>query len=175
MSFGDTPITIVGNTVADPELRYTSNGAAVTNFRVATTPRRYDSQSGQYVDGEPLFMSCNVWKQHAENVANTLTKGMRVIVTGRLRQRSFETQQGEKRTVFEVEVDEVGPALRYATAQVTKTTNNGGGGAPSHWSQQPQQPSQQQAQQNLQAAGFQPQGNQQGGFTTQGQDEEPPF
>lgn len=104
MSHGDTPITIVGNTVADPELRWTPNGAAVTNFRVATTPRRYDSQSGQYVDGEPLFMSCNVWKQHAENVANSLTKGMRVIVTGRLRQRSFETQQGEKRTVFEVEV-----------------------------------------------------------------------
>lgn len=174
MSYGDTPITIVGNTVSDPELRYTPNGAAVANFRVATTPRRYDAQSGQYVDGDPLFMSCNVWKQHAENVANSLTKGMRVIVTGRLRQRSFETQQGEKRTVFEVEVDEVGPALRYATAQVTKT-NSGGGGAPSHWSQQPQQPSQQQAQQNLQAAGFQPQGNQQGGFPQQDDSDEPPF
>lgn len=159
MSHGDTPITLVGNTVADPELRYTPNGAAVANFRVATTPRRYDAQSGQYVDGEPLFMTCSLWKQHAENVANSLTKGMRVIVTGRLRQRSFETQQGEKRTVFEVEVDEVGPALRYATAQVTKT-NSGGGGAPSHWSQQSQ---------------HQAQGNQQGGSTTQGQDEEPPF
>lgn len=170
MSHGDTKITLVGNLVDAPELRYTPNGAAVANFRVATTPRRYDAQSGQYVDGEPLFMSCNVWKQHAENVANSLTKGQRVIVTGRLRQRSFETQQGEKRTVFEVEVDEVGPALRYATAQVAKT-NSGGGGAPSHWSQQPQQ----QAQQNLQAAGFQPQGNQPGGFTTQGQDDEPPF
>lgn len=174
MSNGDTPITVVGNLVADPELRYTKNGVAVANFRVATTPRRYDSQSGQYVDGDALFLSCNVWKQQAENAANSLTKGQRVIVTGRLRQRSFETQQGEKRTVFEVEVDEVGPALRYATAQVTKT-NSGGGGAPSHWSQRPQQPSQQQAQQNLQAAGFQPQGNQQGGFATQGQDEEPPF
>lgn len=159
MSHGDTPITLVGNTVADPELRYTPNGAAVTNFRMATTPRRYDAQSGQYVDGDALFMSCNVWKQHAENVANSLTKGMRVIVTGRLRQRSFETQQGEKRTVFEVEVDEVGPALRYATAQVTKT-NSGGGGAPSHWSQRPQQHQQQ---------------GQPGGFTTQGDDDEPPF
>lgn len=175
MSHGDTKITLVGNLVDAPELRYTPNGAVVTNFRVATTPRRYDAQSGQYVDGDALFMSCNVWKQHAENVANSLTKGMRVIVTGRLRQRSFETQQGEKRTVFEVEVDEVGPALRYATAQVTKTTNNGGGGAPSHWSQQPQQPSQQQAQQNLQNAGFQPQSNQQGGFPQQDDSEEPPF
>ena len=174
MSNGDTPITVVGNLVADPELRYTPNGAAVTNFRVATTPRRYDAQSGQYVDGDALFLSCNVWKQHAENVANSLTKGMRVIVTGRLRQRSFETQQGEKRTVFEVEVDEVGPALRYVTAQVTKTTS-GGGGAPSHWSQQPQQSSQQQAQQNLQAAGFQPQGNHQGGFPQQSDSDEPPF
>lgn len=160
MSHGDTPITVVGNTVADPELRYTKNGVAVANFRVATTPRRYDAQSGQYVDGDALFLSCNVWKQQAENVANSLTKGQRVIVTGRLRQRSFETQQGEKRTVFEVEVDEVGPALRYATAQVTKTTNNGGGGAPSHWSQQPQQHQQQ---------------GQPGGFTTQGDDDEPPF
>ena len=175
MSFGDTPITIVGNTVADPELRYTSNGAAVTNFRVATTPRRYDAQSGQYVDGEPLFMSCNVWKQHAENVANTLTKGMRVIVTGRLRQRSWDDNNGARRTVFEVEVDEVGPALRYATAQVAKT--NSGGGQQRHWSQQPQQPSQQQAQQNLQAAGFQTtqQQCQPGGFSTQGKDENPPF
>ena len=162
MSHGDTKITLVGNLVDAPEIRYTPNGAAVANFRVATTPRRYDAQSGQYVDGEPLFMSCNVWKQHAENVANTLTKGMRVIVTGRLRQRSWDDNNGARRTVFEVEVDEVGPALRYATAQVAKTTNNGGwGGQQRHWSQQPQQ--------------NQPQGNQQGGFTTQGQDEEPPF
>ena len=162
MSHGDTKITLVGNLVDAPEIRYTPNGAAVANFRVATTPRRYDAQSGQYVDGEPLFMSCNVWKQHAENVANTLTKGMRVIVTGRLRQRSWDDNNGARRTVFEVEVDEVGPALRYATAQVAKTTNNGGwGGQQRHWSQQQQQ--------------NQPQGNQQGGFTTQGQDEEPPF
>lgn len=174
MSNGETPITLVGNTVADPELRYTKNGVAVANFRVATTPRRYDAQSGQYVDGDALFLSCNVWKQQAENVANSLTKGQRVIVTGRLRQRSFETQQGEKRTVFEVEVDEVGPALRYATAQVTKTTNNGGGGGQQrHWSLQ----SQQQAQQNLQAAGFQPtqQQGQQGGFPQQSDSDEPPF
>lgn len=121
MAQGDTPITVVGNLVADPELRYTPSGSAVANFRVASTPRRYDSQSGQWVDGEALFLTCNVWRQAAENVANSLTKGDRVIVNGRLRQRSFETREGEKRTVFEVEVDEVGPSLKYATSQVTKT------------------------------------------------------
>lgn len=131
MAQGDTPITVVGNLVADPELRYTPTGAAVTNFRVASTPRRYDPQAGQYVDGEALFLTCNVWRQQAENVANSLTKGMRVIVTGRLRQRSFEDKTGQQRIVFEVEVDEVGPSVRYATAQVHKQTtnnsNNGGG------------------------------------------------
>ena len=110
MAQGDTPITVVGNLVADPELRYTPSGSAVANFRVASTPRRYDSQSGQWVDGEALFLTCNVWRQAAENVANSLTKGDRVIVNGRLRQRSFETREGEKRTVFEVEVGEVGPS-----------------------------------------------------------------
>ncbi|WP_297006397.1 single-stranded DNA-binding protein [uncultured Corynebacterium sp.] len=128
MAQGDTPITLVGNLVADPELRYTPSGAAVANFRVASTPRRFDSQSNQWVDGEALFLACNIWRQAAENVANSLTKGDRVIVTGRLRQRSYDTREGEKRTVFEVEVDEVGPSLRYATSQVTKTPRQGGQG-----------------------------------------------
>ncbi|WP_312980570.1 single-stranded DNA-binding protein [Corynebacterium sp.] len=127
MAQGDTPITVVGNLVADPELRYTPTGAAVANFRVASTPRRFDSQSNQWVDGEALFLQCNIWRQAAENVANSLTKGDRVIVNGRLRQRSFETREGEKRTVFEVEADEVGPSLKYATTQVTKTSRQGGG------------------------------------------------
>lgn len=128
MAQGDTPITVVGNLVADPELRYTPSGAAVANFRVASTPRRFDSQSNQWVDGEALFLTCNVWRQAAENVANSLSKGDRVIVNGRLRQRSYETREGEKRTVFEVETDEVGPSLRYATAQVVKTPRQGGQG-----------------------------------------------
>lgn len=129
MAQGDTPITVVGNLVADPELRYTPNGAAVANFRVASTPRRYDQQAGQWVDGDALFLTCNVWRQAAENVANSLTKGDRIIVTGRLRQRSFESREGERRSVMEVEVDEVGPALKYATAQVQKVApNNRGGG-----------------------------------------------
>lgn len=123
---GDTPITIVGNLVADPELRYTPSGAAVTNFRVASTPRRFDSQANQWVDGDALFLTCIIWRQAAENVANSLTKGDRVIVTGRLRQRSYDTREGEKRTVFEVEVDDVGPSLRYATSQVTRTPRQGG-------------------------------------------------
>lgn len=134
MAQGETPITIVGNLVADPELRYTPNGAAVANFRVATTPRRYDSQSGQYVDGEPLFMTCSLWKQAAENLANSLTKGQRVIVTGVLKQRRFENKQGQQQTVFEVQAEEVGPSLKFATAQVTKASrNNPAGGG---WSQQ---------------------------------------
>ncbi|AGP31992.1 single-stranded DNA-binding protein [Corynebacterium terpenotabidum] len=128
MAQGDTPITVVGNLVADPELRYTPSGAAVANFRVASTPRRFDSQSNQWVDGEALFLTCNIWRQAAENVANSLTKGDRVIVTGRLRQRSYDTREGEKRTVFEVEVDEVGPSLRYATSQVSRTPRQGGQG-----------------------------------------------
>lgn len=128
MAMGDTPITLVGNVVADPEIRYVANGAAVTNFRVASTPRRYDQQTGQYVDGEALFLSCNVWRQAAENVASSLSKGDRVIVSGRLRQRSYEDNKGERRTVFEIEVDEVGPSLRFATAQVTKTGGGRGQG-----------------------------------------------
>ena len=128
MASGDVNITVVGNVVADPELRFTSTGAAVATFRVASTPRRYDSQSGQWVDGEALFLTCNVWRQVAENIAETLTKGMRVIVTGRLRSRSYDTQNGDRRTVMELEVDEVGPSLRYATAQVTRNPRGEGGG-----------------------------------------------
>jgi single-strand DNA-binding protein len=124
---GETVITIIGNLVDDPELRFTPSGAAVANFRVASTPRTFDRQSGEWRDGETLFLSCSVWRQAAENVAESLQKGMKVIVQGRLKQRSFETREGEKRTVFELDVDEVGPSLRNATAKVTKTTRSGGG------------------------------------------------
>ena len=125
---GDTVITVVGNLTADPELRFTPSGAAVANFTVASTPRTFDRQSGEWKDGEALFLRCNIWRQAAENVAETLTRGARVIVQGRLKQRSFETREGEKRTVIELEVDEVGPSLRYATASVTKASRGGGGG-----------------------------------------------
>lgn len=124
---GETVITLVGNLVDDPELRFTPSGAAVAKFRLASTPRTYDRQTGDWKDGESLFLTCNVWRQAAENVAESLQRGMRVIVQGRLRQRSYETREGEKRTVFEVEVDEVGPSLRSATARVNKTTRGGGG------------------------------------------------
>ncbi|MFJ9557907.1 single-stranded DNA-binding protein [Nocardiopsis sp. NPDC101807] len=125
---GETQITLVGNLVDDPELRFTPSGAAVANFRVASTPRTFDRQSGEWKDGESMFLTCTVWRQYAENVAESLQRGMRVIVQGRLKQRSYETQQGEKRTVFEIDVEEVGPALRSATAKVTKTQRQGGGG-----------------------------------------------
>jgi single-strand DNA-binding protein len=125
---GDTTITVVGNLTADPELRFTPSGAAVANFTVASTPRIYDRQSGEWKDGEALFLRCNVWREAAENVAESLTRGARVIVTGRLKQRSFETREGEKRTVVEVEVDEIGPSLRYATAKVNKASRSGSGG-----------------------------------------------
>ena len=128
MAQGDTNITVVGNLVADPELRFTPSGAAVANFRIASTPRRFDAESKQWVDGEALFLTCNVWRQAAENVAESLSKGMRVMVTGRLRQRSYETREGEKRSVFEVEFDDVGPSLKYATAQVARTPRGGGQG-----------------------------------------------
>ncbi len=128
MAAGDTTITVVGNLTADPELRFTPSGAAVANFTVASTPRIYDRQSGEWKDGEALFLRCNIWREAAENVAESLTRGARVIVTGRLKQRSFETREGEKRTVVEVEVDEVGPSLRYATAKVNKASRGGGGG-----------------------------------------------
>ena len=124
---GDTTITIVGNLTADPELRFTPSGAAVANFTVASTPRIYDRQSGEWKDGEALFLRCNIWREAAENVAESLTRGSRVILSGRLKQRSFETKEGEKRTVMEVEVDDVGPALRYATAKVNRVQRQGGG------------------------------------------------
>ncbi len=128
MAAGDTVITIVGNLVDDPELRFTPSGAAVAKFRIASTPRFMDKQTNEWKDGESLFLSCNVWRQAAENVAETLQRGMRVIVQGRLKQRSYETKEGEKRTVYEIEVDEVGPSLRSATAKVNKTQRGGGGG-----------------------------------------------
>ncbi|MFJ8431816.1 single-stranded DNA-binding protein [Kitasatospora sp. NPDC094019] len=128
---GETVITLVGNLVDDPELRFTPSGAAVAKFRIASTPRTFDRQTNEWKDGESLFLTCNVWRQPAENVAESLQRGMRVIVQGRLRQRSYETKEGEKRTVFEVEVDEVGPSLRSATAKVTRANRSGGpGGAP---------------------------------------------
>jgi len=125
---GETVLTVVGNLVADPELRFTQSGAAVTSFTVASTPRAFDRQSGEWKDGEALFLRCNVWRQVAENVAESLARGSRVLVTGRLRQRSFETKEGEKRTVVELEVDEIGPSLRYATAKINKVTRGDGGG-----------------------------------------------
>jgi len=128
MAAGDTAITIAGNLVSDPELRYTPTGQAVATFRVASTPRFMDRQTNEWKDGESLFLSCNVWRQAAENVAESLQRGMRVIVQGRLKQRSYETKEGEKRTVVELEVDEVGPSLRYATTKVNKTSRGGGGG-----------------------------------------------
>ena len=124
---GDTIITVVGNLTADPELRYTPNGLPVANFTIASTPRIFDRQANEWKDGEALFLRASCWREFAENVAATLTKGQRVIAQGKLKQRSFETREGEKRTTFELDVDEIGPSLRYATAQVTKTTGGGGG------------------------------------------------
>ena len=123
---GDTQITVVGNLVDDPELRFTPSGAAVANFRIASTPRTFDRQTNEWKDGEALFLSCSVWRQAAENVAESLQKGMRVVVQGNLRSRQYETREGEKRTVFEIQVDEVGPSLKYATAKVTRTQRSGG-------------------------------------------------
>jgi single-strand DNA-binding protein len=128
MAAGDVTITVIGNLTDDPELRFTPSGAAVAKFRVASTPRFLDRQTNEWKDGEPLFLSCNVWRQAAENVAESLRRGARVIVSGRLRQRSYETREGEKRTVMELEVDEIGPSLRYATAKVQKMQRSSGGG-----------------------------------------------
>jgi single-strand DNA-binding protein len=124
---GDTIITVIGNLTADPELRFTPSGAAVANFTVASTPRMFDRQTNEWKDGEALFLRCNIWRQAAENVAESLTRGARVVVTGRLKQRSFDTKEGEKRTVIELEVDEIGPSLRYATAKVNRANRSGGG------------------------------------------------
>ncbi|MCG7233802.1 single-stranded DNA-binding protein [Corynebacterium sp. ACRQM] len=185
MAQGDTNITVVGNMVADPELRFTPAGAAVANFRVASTPRRYNSQTNQWEDGEAMFLTCNVWRQAAENVAETLSKGMRIIVTGRLKQRSFQTREGENRTVFEIDVDEVGPSLRYATAQVNRNPREGGGNYGGGQQQRSnnnnqggfggQQQQQQQSQQQNQAPAEDPWNSAPpaGGFG--GADSEPPF
>ena len=127
MAQGDIPVTIVGNLTNDPELRFTPSGAAVASFTVASSTRVLDKQTNEWKDGDTTFLRCNVWRQYAENVAESLQRGMRVIVNGRLKQRSYETKEGEKRTVYEVEVDDVGPALRYATAKVTKVSRGGPG------------------------------------------------
>jgi len=131
MAAGDTPITIVGNLVADPELRFTREGQPVASFRVASTPRFMDRQTNEWKDGDSLFLTCNVWRQAAENVAESLQRGMRVIVNGRLKQRNYETKEGEKRTVFEVEVDDVGPSLKNASAKVTRAQRSTGSTQPS--------------------------------------------
>jgi single-strand DNA-binding protein len=128
MAAGDTPITVVGNLVADPELRFTASGQPVATFRIASTPRVMDRATNEWKDGDSLFLSCNVWRQAAENVAESLQRGMRVIVTGRLKQRNYETKEGEKRTVYEVEVDDVGPSLRNASAKVARANRTGGAG-----------------------------------------------
>ncbi|MFC3492872.1 single-stranded DNA-binding protein [Glycomyces rhizosphaerae] len=125
---GETVITVIGNLVDDPELRYTPSGAAVAKFRIASTPRTFDRESNAWKDGEALFLTCSVWRQYAENVAESLSRGTRVIVQGRLKQRSYETREGEKRTVYELDVDEVGPALRFSTAKLNKSSGGTGGG-----------------------------------------------
>lgn len=124
---GETTITVIGNVTADPELRYTQSGTPVTNFTVASTPRTYDKQANQWRDGEPLFLACSVWRQFAENVAESLTKGMRVIVSGNLKARSYTDRDGNRRTSYEIEVSEVGPSLRFATAKVARGQSSGGG------------------------------------------------
>src|ERR1700744_721539 len=129
---GETVITVVGNLTANPELRFTPSGAAVASFTVASTPRYLDKATNEWKDGDALFLRCSVWRQAAENVAESLTRGARVMVTGRLKQRSYETKEGEKRTVVELEVDEIGPSLRFATAKVTKASRGGGGGGGSY-------------------------------------------
>jgi single-strand DNA-binding protein len=128
MAAGDVTITVIGNLTDDPELRFTTSGAAVAKFCIAATPRVLDRQTNEWKDGEPLFLTCNIWRQAAENVAESLQRGARVIVSGRLRQRSYETREGEKRTVMELEVDEIGPSLKYATAKVQKMQRSSGGG-----------------------------------------------
>lgn len=171
MAQGDTPITVVGNLVADPELRFIPSGAAVANFRIASTPRSFNRETNQFEDGEALFLTCNCWRQMAENVAESLTKGMRVVVTGKLRQRSYQTKDGENRTVFEVEVDEVGPSLRYATASVNRNPREGGygqgGGNQGYQNQNQNQGGFGGGQGQNQNQGFQ----NQGGFGAQGQNQ----
>lgn len=165
MAAGDTTITIVGNLVEDPSLRFTPSGQGVANFRVASTPRYLDKQTNEWKDGDSLFLTINCWRQLAENVAESLQRGMRVIVTGRLKQRSYETREGEKRTVYEVEADEVGPSLRNATAKVVKTQRQNAG--------QRQQGQQQRGQQQAQPAD--PWDQTTAGATAGGYSDSPPF
>ncbi|MGH3633006.1 MAG: single-stranded DNA-binding protein [Mycobacterium sp.] len=127
MAIGETTVTIVGNLTADPELRFTPAGAAVVGFTIASTPRAFDKTSNEWKDGDALFLRCSLWRQAAENMAESLAKGMRVIATGRLKQRTYEDREGIKRTVVELDVDEVGPSLKYVTAKVTKATRSNGG------------------------------------------------
>ncbi|HET6710953.1 single-stranded DNA-binding protein [Amycolatopsis sp.] len=134
---GETTVTVVGNLTADPELRFTPAGSAVANFTVASTPRVFDRESGAWRDSDPLFLRCSLWREYAENAAESLVRGTRVVVHGRLRQRSYETKEGEKRTVVELEVDEIGPSLRYATAKVTKVSRATGGEGSSSWTPEP--------------------------------------
>ena len=168
---GETVITVVGNLADDPELRFTPSGAAVANFPIASTPRTFDKQSNEWKDGDALFLSCSVWRQAAENVAESLQKGMRVVVQGRLKQRSYETREGEKRTVVELDVEEVGPSLKYATAKVARVQRSGGGGGygsqgggggDDPWASSPAQSGGQSGGQPSQSGG-QPQGAPQGG------------
>ena len=170
MAQGETPITVVGNLVADPELRFTPAGVAVANFRIASTPRTYNRDTGQWDDGDALFLTCNVWRGAAENVAESLTKGMRVIVNGRLRQRSYQTPEGENRTIFEVEVDEVGPSLKYASASVSRNPREGGSGGGFGGNQGGQQF---QNNQNTGGFGGQSQGGQGQGNQSQGGQNQP--
>ena len=178
MAAGDTQITLVGHLVDDPSLRFTPSGQAVANFRIASTPRFLDKQSNEWKDGESLFLTCNVWRQAAENCAESLTRGMRVIVQGRLKQRSYETREGEKRTVYEIEVDDCGPSLKSATAKIAKTQRQGGGAG------QPQGGFGQQSNQGQQGGKQPPQGGSQpaddpwatgGQQSSGGFSDEPPF
>lgn len=181
-----TNITIIGNVVADPELRFTPNGVAVANFRIANTPRRFNRDTNQWEDGEALFLTCNAWKQLGENVANTLTKGMRVIVTGKLKARSYQTREGENRTVHEIDVDEVGPSIKYATAQVARNPREDAQATGQQVQQTAQQQAQggfSQAQQNVQNVMGGQQATQdpwnaappQGGFGAAADEQNPPF
>lgn len=176
---GETQIVLVGNLVDDPQLKFTPSGAAVCNFRIASTPRTFNKQSNAWEDGEALFLTCNVWRQPAENCAESLQRGMRVIVQGRLKQRSYDTKEGEKRTVFEVEVDDVGPSLQFATATVTRANRQGGGQQNGQQRPQGQQQSnswggQQQNGWGQQTPAGPPQG-QQGGWNAPSNDQSPPF
>jgi single-strand DNA-binding protein len=172
---GDTVITVIGNLTADPELRFTPSGAAVANFTVASTPRTFDRQTNEWKDGEALFLRCNIWREAAENVAESLTRGSRVIVSGRLKQRSYETREGEKRTVVELEVDEIGPSLKYATAKVNKASRSGGGGGGFGGGGGSRQPAQSSSGGAAAAGGDDPWGSAPASGSFAGGDDEPPF